>query len=320
MTLAALGEGMLEVFDAGDGNARFSYGGDTLNTAVYLARLGAPVAYLTALGDDAYSHFMLRSWETEGIDTAHVLRAPGEVPGLYTIRVNDQGERSFLYWRSAAPVKRLFSLPGGEALAASLASYRWLYFSGITLMVLNAPEQQRFLAALHLARAAGCRIAFDSNYRARGWPSARIAAEAMAPFVALAHIVLPGLDDEQALHGLSTPEEAIAFYRAQGKEEIVLKQGSRGVHVSIGNQTTWLPANAVTRVVDSTAAGDAFNAGYLAKRMLGDGPVDAARFGAELAAVVVQNPGAIIERARMASFIGALAHRFSTQTGAGRAP
>ncbi len=316
MTLAAIGEGMLEVFDAGDGSARFSFGGDTLNTAVYLARLGAPVAYITALGDDPYSHEMARQWEIEGIDTGAILRAPGDVPGLYTIRVNDRGERSFLYWRSAAPVKRLFSLPGGNALARSLAGYRWLYFSGITLMVLNAPDREAFRAALQCARAAGCRIAFDSNYRARGWESASVAVEQMAPFIALADIVLPGLDDEQALHGFATPEAAIAFYRAQGIREIVVKQGHRGAHIAAEGQVTWLPANAVSRVVDSTAAGDAFNAGYLARRMLGDGPVDAARFGAEIAAVVVQNPGAIIERARMASFIGALAHRFAADTGA----
>ena len=79
------------------------YGGDTLNTAVYLARLGVGVDYVTALGDDPLSDEMIAGWQAEGIGTERVIRLPGKLPGLYMIETNSAGERRFYHWRDAPP-------------------------------------------------------------------------------------------------------------------------------------------------------------------------------------------------------------------------
>jgi hypothetical protein len=89
---------------------RQTFGGDSLNTALYLARLAGEaidVKYLTVLGTDALSEGMLRSWEAEGIDTSTVLRDPSRLPGLYWIQVGERGERSFLYWRGESAARYL---------------------------------------------------------------------------------------------------------------------------------------------------------------------------------------------------------------------
>jgi len=84
--VACIGECMIELSEHADGSLTRSYGGDTLNTALYMARLGTPVDYVTALGDDGWSDEMLAAWKAEGIGTAKVLRLPGRLPGLYVIQ------------------------------------------------------------------------------------------------------------------------------------------------------------------------------------------------------------------------------------------
>ena len=101
--LAALGECMIELRHAGANDFVQGFSGDTLNTAIYLSRLlgadDARVDYVTALGDDPYSERMIAAWRAEGLGTNLVARLPGRLPGLYVIRTDSKGERSFHYWR-----------------------------------------------------------------------------------------------------------------------------------------------------------------------------------------------------------------------------
>src|ERR1700692_1819756 len=133
MTVALLGECMIEFSPDKDGKYVAGFGGDTLNTAMYLARSGVAVDYITALGDDPFSDQMIAEWAREGIGTSRVLRVGGQVPGLYVIRRTAAGERSFFYWRDNAPVRKLFELPEAAAVLDNLQQYAWLYLSGITL-------------------------------------------------------------------------------------------------------------------------------------------------------------------------------------------
>ncbi len=297
--VVAVGECMVELVDRGSGEATIGFGGDTLNTAVYLARLGERVAYATALGDDPYSGMMRAAWAEEGVALDAIAVVPGEVAGLYAIRVDAYGERHFTYWRRQAPVRRLFDWPGSNGVAAAIRDAGMVLLSGITLMVLEPPQRLRLLETLKMAKARGAAIAFDSNYRPRGWSSAAEAVDAMTPVVALADVVLPSLDDEIALRGLRDAPAVAAHYLACGVSEVVVKQASRGALVATTATRVQMPAVPVATVVDTTAAGDAFNAGYLAARRRGLSAETAARQGAALAARVVQHRGAIVPLAAM---------------------
>ena len=92
-------------------------GGDTFNTAVYMARAGIDVAYATALGDDPYSDGIVSMAAAEGIGTDLILRVPGRLPGLYMIETDPKGERRFRYWRDEAPARELFELPDWSRIA-----------------------------------------------------------------------------------------------------------------------------------------------------------------------------------------------------------
>ncbi|MGA7809197.1 sugar kinase, partial [Bradyrhizobium sp.] len=193
MKVASIGECMVEFAQAQDGLFRRGFGGDTLNTALYLARLGIDTSYVTALGDDALSEVMLAAWRAEGIGTEHVMRLPGRVPGLYMIERDARGERSFLYWRDRAPARELFDR-ADEAMLDLLSRFDWLYLSGISLSLYGDTGRARLRTLLAATRSRGGKIAFDGNYRPRGWSDAAAARRAFNEILPLVDLALPTLE------------------------------------------------------------------------------------------------------------------------------
>ncbi|RON73838.1 ketodeoxygluconokinase [Pseudomonas fluorescens] len=297
--IALIGECMIELQQRADGSLQQSFGGDTLNTAVYLSRaLGdkAQVDYVTALGDDSFSDAMCQIWRSEGIGLDLVQRLPGRLPGLYCIQTDANGERRFLYWRNEAAVRDCFTTPAAEPILAALPHYDVLYFSGITLAVLGMQGRARLIKTLIEARQRGARIVFDNNYRPRLWASveeARAAYRSVLPYVDLALLTV---DDEQALFGFADCAEVFATYAQIGTPEVVLKRGAEACLIRCNGEAFEVPAHKVDKVVDTTAAGDSFSAAYLARRLLGGSPAEAAQAGHELASRVIQVPGALIPR------------------------
>ncbi len=289
----AIGECMLELSRSGL-EWRLRHAGDTFNTALYLQRLGLPTAYLTALGADPFSEEMLAAWRGEGLDTALVLTDPERLPGLYAIRTDHAGERSFYYWRQQAAVRGLFSLPGIDAALLRAAESPLLYFTGITLSLFSETDRLRLLELAHNVRRRGGKVAFDLNYRPAGWPdieSARRAIMRIAPVVSWA---LPTFEDSALLFDHRSPQETVAQWRGFGAEEVIVKLGASGCLVADAQHAELFPAPRVDVVVDTTGAGDAFNAGYLAGRAAGQAPPRAAATAQILASEVIQQPGAIV--------------------------
>ncbi len=290
--VACIGECMVELRERPDGLLSRSHGGDTLNTAVYLARLGVSVDYVTALGDDAWSDEMLAHWQAEGIGTGLVHRLPGRLPGLYIIQTDPAGERRFLYWRDSAAARHLFQ----HFDPAALGVFDALYLSGITLSIYDAAGRDLLFRALADARARGAWVVFDTNFRPRGWPDRAAARALYARMYGLADIVLASTEDLALLD----PDggEAALMQHAPGTE-IVLKLAHPASRVVHGGGDRLVQAAPVSRVVDTTAAGDSFAAAYLASRLRGEPPSAAASAGHDLAGLVVGHPGAIIPRTAM---------------------
>jgi 2-dehydro-3-deoxygluconokinase len=300
---------MLELQGQAFGTLHQSYGGDTLNTAVYLARCGRTqglqVAYATALGDDPLSGGLLQRWQAEGLDTGLVRRLPGRLPGLYLIEVDERGERRFSYWRDQAAARSYFDTPtDATPLEQQADSLDALYFSGISLAILPPAAQQRLLAVAERVRAHGGMVAFDNNYRPRLWPDAAAARRAFAAATAVATLALMTLDDEQALW--NEPDAGAQLQRtlALPAPEVVVKRGAQSTLVrSADGLLCDVPTVAVPRVVDTTAAGDSFAGAYIAARLGGAGAAPAAAAGNGLAARVVQHPGALLPSAAMADLL-----------------
>ena len=308
--VACIGECMIELKQAGSGLYSRSFGGDTLNTAVYLARLGVTVDYITALGDDPLSDEMIAGWQAEGVGTAKVARLKGKLPGLYMIATDDKGERRFYHWRESAAARSLLDLAETERLLQALGGYDLVYLSAISLSIYTESGRGRLFAALREARQRGTRIAFDTNFRARGWPDLDIARRVFREAFESSDITLASTEDLLPLYPNESPEGLLAKIPSG---ETILKLAEPASILRMENTSRRIVAEPVTApVVDTTAAGDSFAAAYLAARLGGALPEAAARAGHRLAGLVVCHPGAIIPRSAMPSVSSASPRKASS--------
>jgi 2-dehydro-3-deoxygluconokinase len=293
-----VGEVLIELNRGADSRFALSCGGDTFNTAVYLARAGADVGFATAIGDDPYSDSILALAAAEGVNSDLMLRVPGRLPALCLAENTPTGERIVRYWREGAPARELFELPDWMRVAESLVSAKLIYFSGITLSLFSSNGLGRFLAVLEVARQRGAKVAFDGNFRPRGWkgdlPRTRTV---FIETLKRVDIALPAFDDEAVLWGDPSPEMTVARLQAFGIGEIVVKNGPNSALVAASGDQEFVPVPEVVVPVDATAAGDGFNAGYLAARLDGRDPVQAASAAHRLAGDVIRHPGALLPRA-----------------------
>lgn len=292
--LLAIGECMVELSEAGHGLLRKGYAGDTFNTAWYARKLlpaAWDVAYLSAAGDDPVSAEMLAFMQASGVSPEAVRVIPGKGPGLYLISVRN-GERSFSYWRDTSAARHLADDPAH--LAQHLAAADIVHFSGITMGILSPGAGHALLLALSEARQRGAMISFDTNYRPRLWTGRNDVQDMFLAAAQVASIVLPGLDDEQAVFGPCTVREIATRYRHAGARIVAIKDGANGSNVFWRDGQAHVPAVTPVAVVDTSAAGDSFAAGFLAQLAMGADAVSAAAFGAAVAAKVVSAPGALV--------------------------
>lgn len=294
--IACVGEVMLELVTGQKGAASLGVAGDTYNTAVYLARAlrgsDLSVSYVTALGTDPYSEQILTEIRKHGLKTNCIERRADSIPGLYAITTDDTGERSFTYWRSASAARTLFTAPCQIDLER-LNDFDLVYLSGISMAILPHAIRMHLIDWVDRFRAQGGSFAYDSNYRPRLWDTATQARQVNDAMWARADIALPSADDEMALYNDPTPQDVLHRLQQAGCHQGALKRGADGpLSLSNGTSLTALPV--VDQVVDSTAAGDSFNAGFLAAYALGKSEEDAMRDGHQLACKVITTRGAII--------------------------
>jgi len=296
-TIFVIGECMIEL-QRETARLAYRFGGDTLNTAVYLSRLidhtHYDIAYASALGTDSFSDEMCASWESEHINTQWVQRIPNKLPGMYLIETDASGERRFHYWRNDSAARYWLSGSESSQVCAAISDAAYIYLSGITLAILAAPQRKLLLQTLTECRRRGGKVIFDNNYRPLLWTSPEAAAECYREVLANTDIALLTLDDEDALFGAADTTAVIARTVALGVGEVVIKCGSKDCIVHADGTQISVPPQKVEKVIDTTAAGDSFGAAYIAARLSGKAPKEAAQAGHTLAACVIQHPGAII--------------------------
>ena len=307
--IACVGEAMAELMLGSDEDQAPSLGfaGDTMNTAIYLNRMldeTSEVSYITVVGRDTLSDRLVRRLSDESINTSRIGRSSTRLVGLYAITTDQLGERTFSYWRSESAARTLFQHDAKDSQCnfAVLNGFNVIVLSAISLAIL--PNEVRIALLAELARLRNehqVRVVFDSNYRPTLWESEDIARETIAATWRITDIALPSIDDEKMLFNDVDEAALLARLRSYGLVHGALKRGALGprslndsVHESFV-QNTVAPVSP-HRVVDTTAAGDSFNAGYLSSILTGKNEHEALQAGHACALRVISHSGAIIPR------------------------
>lgn len=295
-SVCCLGEVMIELVNGRNGNIALGVAGDTYNTAVYMKRLlkntDISVSYCTALGTDPYSDNIRGALTGYGLDTSCIETRTDKIPGLYAVDTDEHGERSFTYWRSDAAARTLFQAPC-KVTFASLEKFDLLYLSGISMAILPADIRGQLIDFIDRFRANGGTFAYDSNYRPRLWEDQATAQKINQDMWSRSDIAMPSIDDEIELFGDTDEAAAVARLHSFGVTTGALKRGAEGP-LDLAGKAVAQNLNTVEKVIDSTAAGDSFNAGYMAAFVLGKTPQVQMETGHNLAAKVITYPGAII--------------------------
>lgn len=313
--IAIIGECMIELNGKPFGSMHQTFGGDTLNAAIYLSRgceanvnLGdVKVSYVTALGTDPISKGMLSRWQGEGVATDLVLLDETRTPGLYLIQLDDQGERTFLYWRNQSAARYLLQHPSFAQIKQALTQVDVVFLSGITLAILPEEDRISLLNLLVELKTQGVEVAFDSNFRPALWPqdNNQTVKNIYQAMYQLTDVALVTFDDEQLIWGDSSPEQTINRLKTLGVNKCIIKLGADGCLIqdstNQGSGTVLapqsVPTQPVAQVVDTTSAGDSFNGGFLSAYLVGADLATACQRGNAMAGAVIQHRGAIIPKA-----------------------
>lgn len=288
---------MIELIAKGDQQANLGVAGDTYNTAVYLSKLSnqaeLEVSYVTALGQDSFSKRILETIKNYGINTSYIEQREDSIPGLYAIETDAEGERSFSYWRSQSAARTMFQEPC-KITTDMLLELDVIYLSGISIAILPTETRTLLFDFFSQFKEKGGKVVFDNNYRPSLWESMEIARASITKMWELADIALPSLDDELALFNETSEQEVFDRLAKAGVEFGALKRGSQGP-ASLGQAVKQQTYELTSKVVDTTAAGDSFNAGFLNNHLIGGSLEESMMAGHNLASKVIQASGAIVE-------------------------
>lgn len=292
--IVVIGECMLELTDDGSGQVSLSYAGDVLNTAVHLARLGFTSSFITAIGVDPYSNMMIKSWAERGIDTSHVLRHPERIPGLYAVQRSPNGDRDFHYWRDQSAARAICSIPGWERCAEYACGASVFYFTGISLAILTAESRYQILAIAETVGKRGGFVIFDPNFRRKLWPDIEDARSWMERAARYANMVVPTDADDHELWSDATHSNSTKKWFEYGAQHVVLKCGEKGASWETpGGYFITSPAGHPRCIVDTTGAGDAFNAGLIAGLLENRTPQETLCYANQVAAETLSYHGAL---------------------------
>ncbi|EHO47063.1 kinase, PfkB family [Haemophilus sp. oral taxon 851 str. F0397] len=300
--IAFIGECMIELNGKPFSEMWQSYGGDTLNSATYLSRISSSndiqVHYVSALGSDTLSEQMRMHWQADGVNTDWVLKDEKHQPGLYLIQLDEQGERTFLYWRNQSAAHYMVQHPDFSKVLSDLEQVDMIYLSGISLAIL--PKNDRTFLVDQLIKLAqkGVQVAFDSNFRPKLWDSLKDAQDCYMQLLPYVSLALVTFDDEQLLWNDEDEKDTLTRLHQIGIPKVVVKCGRNGAIFSDSQtfQYGQVVPKPISNVVDTTSAGDSFNAGFLNGYLRNKPLKICCQQGNCVAGIVIQHKGAIIDK------------------------
>lgn len=257
-------------------NYQLVYGGKGANQTVAATRLGAKVAFISCIGSDSIGKTMKNAFAQEGIDTTHINTVSQEMTGMAFIQVAKSSENSIVLASGANAHLGEMVVRQSEAQIAQ---------SDCLLMQLETPLSGVELAA-QIAKKNGVKVVLNPA------PAQILSDELLS----LIDIITPNETEAEILTGVQVSDEQSAVEAAQvfhkkGIDCVMITLGEKGVFVSQNGETRIINGFRV-KAVDTTAAGDTFNGGFVTALLEGQSFENAVRFGQAAAAISVTRKGA----------------------------
>lgn len=259
-----------------------STGGNVSNVGIDLARLGLRVSAITRIGDDVLGRFILQEFKKRRIGSTGVFVDRKAQTSATFVGIGNDGERTFLHTRGCLANFRVSDVLENLRLVSRAKIFAFGYLGLL-------PETEKGLGVLFrtIKTKTGANILLDTGGNPRRQP------KLLASFLRYVDYFIPSYEEAVALTGCKSPEKIIRYLYEAGAPHVVgVKMGMHGCFVATPLEMEYVPAVSVKRVVDTTGAGDAFVAGFLAATIKEFSPFAAARIGNAVAADCITAVGA----------------------------
>jgi len=269
LDVISIGEPMIEFTAREKGNLRnarlfeLGWGGDTSNFAVAVARLGRKSGYVCRLGDDEFGTSFLEMWGEEGVDASHVIVEKGGFTAAYFISLKDGGEHDFTYIRRGSAASHLSPQ---DIDPKYIESAGIIHVSGITQAISKSCYEANS-RAISVAKKVGAKVSYDPNVRLRLWSSVEAARKVIMESLPSCDLFFPTAEEASMLTGVSDPAEQSEELLKSVSDVVAIKMGAKGCYVARSNGEKLRARGFLVNAIDTTGAGDAFDAamivGYL---------------------------------------------------------
>ena len=294
INVCSIGEAMIEISNIKNSLYNQSFAGDTLNFCNYLDKKKLNAFFLSAIGKSEINQSLLDFVKSKNISTKYIKQINQFEIGLYLIKNKDNGEKQFFYWRDESAAKQYFNNIDFLNLYKELKNFDYIYFSGITLSIIHISKLNNFIKLLKLLKRKKIKIVFDFNIRPSRWnkKNLNIFLDSVLKFVDICFLSGEDMNYWKNKNNIKSYEQIVRKYKLKHS---IFRKNAKFTYVFL-NKTRYVFRNKLLKkVVDTSGAGDGFNAAYLSNFIVNNDPVLALKAGSSLGSKIVMKKGAIVD-------------------------
>ena len=294
INVCSIGEAMIEISNIKNSLYNQSFAGDTLNFCNYLDKKKLNAFFLSAIGKSEINQSLLDFVKSKKISTKYIKKINQFEVGLYLIKNKDNGEKQFFYWRDESAAKQYFNNIDFLNLYKELKNFDYIYFSGITLSIIHISKLNNFIKLLKLLKSKKIKIVFDFNIRPSRWnkKNLNIFLDSVLKFVDICFLSGEDMNYWKNKNDIKSYEQIVRKYKLKHS---IFRKNAKFTYVFL-NKTRYVFRNKLLKkVVDTSGAGDGFNAAYLSNFIVNNDPVLALKAGSSLGSKIVMKKGAIVD-------------------------
>ena len=294
INVCSIGEAMIEISNIKNSLYNQSFAGDTLNFCNYLDKKKLNAFFLSAIGKSEINQSLLDFVKSKNISTKYIKQINQFEIGLYLIKNKDNGEKQFFYWRDESAAKQYFNNIDFLNLYKELKNFDYIYFSGITLSIIHISKLNNFIKLLKLLKSKKIKIVFDFNIRPSRWnkKNLNIFLDSVLKFVDICFLSGEDMNYWKNKNNIKSYEQIVRKYKLKHS---IFRKNAKFTYVFL-NKTRYVFKNKLLKkVVDTSGAGDGFNAAYLSNFIVNNDPVLALKAGSSLGSKIVMKKGAIVD-------------------------